>query len=154
MPAKPTTRPDPPFEPMLSSLTTAYLASSHPKNGLSESAITGTSLLVTWQPPRVDASNDRPDLVGDGGDEVSAYLVEWSRISWDSYSPTVFEINLQTSSGAGGSDALGILSGSFQILINTAGSQEAVISESYVSDAIPVRASLVMLKCFWKTFQT
>jgi len=127
-------------------LTPDYLASAHPGNGLSDTAVIGTSLLVTWQPPKIDASNYRPDLVGDGGDEVSEYLVEWSRISWDSFSPTVFEINLQTSSGAGGSSALGTLSGSFQILFDTTASSEAVASGSYVSAAIPVDVSIATLK--------
>ncbi|KAL7541113.1 LOW QUALITY PROTEIN: hypothetical protein ACHAXR_012985 [Thalassiosira sp. AJA248-18] len=146
VPVKPMTSPDPPFEPMLSSLTPEYITSLHPGSSLSDSAIIGTSLLVSWRPPRVDASNDRPDLVGDGGDEVSTYLVEWSRVSWDNYSPTVFEINLQTASGTGGSDALSILSGSFQVLIDTASSSESVVIGTYASATIPVDISPATLK--------
>jgi len=94
----------------------------------------------------VDASNDRPDLVGDGGDAVSSYLVEWSRVSWTNFSPTVFEIKLQTSSGIGGSEALSLLSGSFQISFDTSASSEAAVSGSYTSAAIPVDTSSTMLK--------
>ncbi|KAL7554112.1 hypothetical protein ACHAWF_017504 [Thalassiosira exigua] len=146
VPVKPMTRPDPPFEPVLSNLSPDSLASLHPGSSLSDSAIMGTSLLVSWQPPRVDASNDRPDLVGDGGDGISSYLVEWSRISWDSYSPTVFEIDLRTASGTGGSDASGVLSGSFQISIDTSVSLEAAVSGSYVSASIPIDISTPMMK--------
>ena len=145
-PAKPMTRSDPPFEPTLSVLSPDQLELLHPGDGLSDSAIIGTSLLVSWQPPRVDANNDRPDFVGDGGDAVSSYRVEWSRVLWTTYSPTVFEIKLQTSSGTGGSEALGLLSGFFQITFDTSASLEAAVSGSYTSAAIPVDASGAMLK--------
>ena len=61
----------------------------------------GASLLVSFEPPRVDAMNGRPDLVRDGGDDVSEYLVErrWSRVTWDEYTHTVIKINLQTKDG-------------------------------------------------------
>ena len=101
----------------------------------------------------MDANNDRPDLVGDGGDAVSSYLVEWSRVLWTNYSPTVFEIKLQTSSGTGGSEALGLLSGLFQITFDTSASLEAAVSGSYTSAAIPVDASGAMLKTILEIFQ-
>ena len=123
-----------------------HLPSHHNNILLTIPEIIGTSLLCKWQPPRVDTSNDRPDLVGDGGDAVSSYLVEWSRISFDSYTPTVFEINLETASGSGGSDALGLLSGSFQVQFDTSASGEAVVSGSYASASIPVGASIDLLK--------
>jgi len=147
VPATPMTRSDPPFEPILSSLTSNSLASLQPTDSsLSDSALIGTSLLCKWQPPRVDSSNDRPDLVGDGGSDVSSYLVEWSRIAFDQYTPTVFEINLETASGLGGSAAFSVLTGSFQIQFDTSASSEPVVSGSYVSASIPVDVSTDMLK--------
>ncbi|KAL7442689.1 hypothetical protein ACHAXH_009869 [Discostella pseudostelligera] len=146
IPVKPMTRPDPPFDPILSRVTTDHLASLNTNIGLSDSATIGTSLLVMWQPPRIDSSNDRPDLVGDGGVAVSSYLVEWSRVSWDSYSPSVYEIILQTSSGAQGSDALGLLSGSFQVLIDTTATLGTAFMGSYVSAAISADESAANLK--------
>jgi hypothetical protein len=63
--------------------------------GLSDNAIIGTSLYVSWQPPRVDTANGRPDIVGSGGDAVSSFLVEWSRISFDSFNPAMVKINVK-----------------------------------------------------------
>ncbi|KAL9181119.1 hypothetical protein ACHAXT_009924 [Thalassiosira profunda] len=146
VPIKPMTRPDPPFEPVLSGLTPDYLESAGPDSSLSDSAIIGTSLLVSWKPPRVDSSNDRPDLVGDGGDEVSSYLVEWSRTAWDSFSPTVVEVGLQTASGLAGADAVGLLTGSFQLVVDTTASSTTVVSGSYTSAAIPAETTAAQLK--------
>jgi len=144
-PAKPMTRPDPPFEPILSSLSPSQLEVFHPVSTLSDSAVIGTSLLVSWQPPRLDDSNDRPDLVGDGGDAVSSYLVEWSRIEWLEYLPTEFEIKIQTATGIEGLEALSLLSGTFQIQFDTSTSSMAAISGSFLSAVIPINTSLVML---------
>ena len=146
IPVKPMTRPDPPFEPILSRVTSEHLSTLNTTIDLSDSATIGTSLLVIWQPPRIDSSNDRPDLVGDGGDAVTSYLVEWSRVSWDSYSPAVYEINLQTSSGAQGSNALGLLAGSFRIEIDTSAEVETALLGSYVSAAIAADESASNLK--------
>ena len=140
VPVKPMTRPDPPFEPVLSRVTLDYLE-LRPGNSLSTSAIVGTSLLVSFEPPRVDAMNGRPDLVGDGGDDVSEYLVEWSRVAWDAYTHTVIEINLQTEDGVGGSDALGLLSGSFQLSIDTSLSTDNAVQGSFSSAFIPITST-------------
>ena len=61
IPVRPMTKPDPPFEPVLSSMEPLFISPSHPGYGdLTESAILGTSLVVSWAPPRIDTSNDRP----------------------------------------------------------------------------------------------
>lgn len=138
-PVKPMTRPDPPYELILSSLSPSQLEVFHPVSSLSDSAVIGTSLLVSWQPPRVDDSNDRPDLVGDGGDAVSSYLVEWSRKAWSEYLPTEFEIKI-------GLEALSLLSGTFQIQVDTSTSSMAAISGIYSSAYIPINTSSDMLK--------
>lgn len=60
-PVKPMTKPDPPFEPVLSNLAPLLISPSHPGYGdLTDSAILGTSLVVSWETPRIDNSNDRP----------------------------------------------------------------------------------------------
>ena len=62
IPVKPMTTPDPPFEPILSNLAPPlFISPSHPSYGdLTDGAIIGTSLVVSWAPPRIDTSNDRP----------------------------------------------------------------------------------------------
>jgi hypothetical protein len=46
--------------------------------GLSDSAIIGTSLYVSWQPPRVDTANGRPDIVGSGaGSRSTVSTLQW-----------------------------------------------------------------------------
>lgn len=138
VPAKPMTRPDPPYEPTLSSVSREYIEIAHTDSELSDSALIGTSLLVSWQPPRIDSSDGRPDLVGDGGDAVSSYLVEWSRLSWDNYNPTIVDISITTSSGVGGSNASGLLTGSFRIIIDTTLSSNTAVGGSFLSAMIPV----------------
>eukprot|EP00956_Cyclotella_meneghiniana_P022416 scaffold42451_cov66-Cyclotella_meneghiniana.AAC.3 len=138
VPVKPMTRPDPPYEPILSSVSLESIESSQ---GLSENAVIGTSLYVSWQPSRVDSANGRPDLVGNGGDTISSYLVEWSRLSFDSYNPTIVEVSIKTSAGISGSSASGLLSGSFQILVDTTISPETAVRGSYSSASIPVDSS-------------
>eukprot|EP00985_Skeletonema_marinoi_P002205 scaffold893_cov143-Skeletonema_marinoi.AAC.9 len=145
VPVKPMTRPDPPYEPVLSRVTLDYLE-LNPDNNLSTSARIGTSLLVSFEPPRLDAENGRPDKVGDGGDDVSEYLVEWSRVSWDEYTHAVIEINLQTEDGAGGSAAMGTLSGSFQLSIDTTVSTANSVQGSFISASIPITSTDEMLK--------
>ena len=145
VPVKPMTRPDPPYEPVLSRVTLDYLE-LNPDNNLSTSARIGTSLLVSFEPPRLDAENGRPDKVGDGGDDVSEYLVEWSRVSWDEYTHTMIEINIQNEDGAGGSAAMGTLSGSFQLSIDTTISTANSVQGSFISASIPITSTDEMLK--------
>lgn len=104
-------RPDLPYKPIRSSVSLESIESS--SQGLSENAVIGTSLYVSWQPSRIDSANGRPDLVGNGGDSISSYLVEWSRLSFDNYNPTIVEVSIKTSAGIGESSASGLLSGSF-----------------------------------------
>ena len=146
VPVKPMTRSDPPYEPVLSRVNLDYLELQNPDNDLSTSAKIGTSLLVSFEPPRLDAENGRPDKVGDGGDDVSEYLVEWSRVPWDDYTHAVFEIYLQTEDGTGGSAALGMLSGSFQLSVDTTASTANTVQDSFVSASIPVTSTDEMLK--------
>ena len=143
VPIKPMTRPDPPYEPILSSVPLEDIDTSY---GLSESVIIGTSLYVSWKPPRIDSINGRPDLVGNGGDFISSYLLEWSRISFDNYNPTIVEISITTSGGIGGSNAVGLLSGSFRLAVDTTISPETVVRGSYLSASIPVGSSAADLK--------
>ena len=87
LPTKPMTSPDPPHSPTLSMLS----ITSHDSDSV------GTSLVVDWDAPRIDTENGRPDEVGDGGDAITSYLVEWSKVSWDAYTPTIWELALRDS---------------------------------------------------------
>ncbi|KAL3797523.1 hypothetical protein HJC23_009887 [Cyclotella cryptica] len=142
VPVKPATRPDPPYEPVLSSVTDIRSSSTDSR----DSAIIGTSLSVSWQPPRVDSEHGRPDMVGNGGDPVSSYLVEWSRVSFDSYNPTIIEMNIKTSAGSGGSSASGLLYGSFRLIVDTTLSSETAVQGIYTSASIPVGSSVFEMK--------
>ena len=85
------------------------------------------------------------------GDAVSSYLVEWSQKAWSEYLPTKFEIKIHTATGVEGLKALSLLSGTFQIQVDTSTSSMAAISGIYSSAFIPINTSLVMLKtsdCF------
>ncbi|KAL7444023.1 hypothetical protein ACHAXM_009254 [Skeletonema potamos] len=146
VPVKPMTRPDPPYEPVLSRVTLDYLDLRNSDSGLSNSAMVGTSLLVSFEPPRLDVSNGRPDRVGYGGDNVSEYLIEWSRVSWDEYTQDVIEIYLQTEDGARGPSAWGMLSGSFQLSIDTTASNSNAEQGVFVSAHIPVTSTVEMMK--------
>ncbi|KAL7514942.1 hypothetical protein ACHAXN_013076 [Cyclotella atomus] len=123
VPIKPMTRPDPPFDPILSSVSLEDITTSSGFN----------YLLIA-------------DLVGNGGDAVTSYLVEWSRLSFDSYNPTMVEISLKTSGGAGGSSATGLLSGSFQLIVDTTISPETAVRGIYSSASIPVDSSDAEIK--------
>jgi len=104
LPAKPMTSPDPPHSPTLSMLSVAS----------NDSVAVGTSLLVNWDAPKIDTENGRPDEVGNGGDAITSYLVEWSKVSWDAYTPTVWELALRDSTLTGTN-----VEGTFRLSIDT-----------------------------------
>jgi hypothetical protein len=68
---KPMQSPDPPFSPVITVLPDSFSPYK-----------VGTSLEVAWGYPKVDIFNGRSDAVGDGGDLITGYLVEWSTVPW------------------------------------------------------------------------
>lgn len=64
------------------------------------------------------------------------YLVEWSRIEWELYSPTIYEVTLETPQGSAGA-----LHGSFQLKVDTTIMHETAVQGSHISAEIPVDAS-------------
>ena len=104
LPVKPMTSPDPPHSPTLSMLSINY----------HDFVDVGTSLVVDWDAPRTDTENGRPDEVGNGGDTITSYLVEWSKVSWDAYTPTVWELALRDSTLTGTN-----VEGEFRVSIDT-----------------------------------
>jgi hypothetical protein len=68
---KPMQSPDPPFSPMITVLPDTFSPYK-----------VGTSLEVSWGYPKKDIVNGRSDAVGDGGDLITGYLVEWSTVPW------------------------------------------------------------------------
>lgn len=107
LPVKPMTSPDPPHSPTLSMLS----INSHDSDDV------GTSLLVDWDAPRIDTENGRPDEVGNGGDTITSYLVEWSKVPWDAYTPTLWEVALRDSTLTGTN-----VEGEFRVSIDTSNS--------------------------------
>jgi len=62
---------DPPFSQLIS-------ISSEISNNAD---IVGTSLQLKWSYPKMDSDDEHPDKVGDGGDQVTSFLIEWSKES-------------------------------------------------------------------------
>jgi len=77
-PFKPHTQPDAPYQPAL------FVSKS------SDSTTFATSLVVSLDYPKIDG----PDKVGDGGDPVTDYYIEWSKIPFSQLTPTVQMITL------------------------------------------------------------
>lgn len=126
VPVKPMQSPDPPFSPTLSLISSTI--TSYPE--------TGTSLRVEWSPPIIDNHGNRPDDVGDGGDGIIGYLVEWSKVNWDIFQPTIWEMKLDDSTFTGGA-----IVGSFRLKLDTTQLATAVVPGIYSSARISVDAS-------------
>ena len=78
-------QPDPPQNPTLSASTTA-----------TDMVTYATSLTAEWEYPLIED----PDLVGDGGDTVTGYVVEWSKADFSTLTPTVHTITLAVAPAA------------------------------------------------------
>lgn len=126
LPATPMSIPDPPNRPTLSVLSL----------GLYDDIEVGTSLEVDWNIPAVDTKNGRNDQVGDGGDYVSSYLLEWSKVPWNEYSYTVWELNVRDSGGSGTN-----VRGTFRLAVDTAHQIFDGTAAPCKSALIPVEAS-------------
>ncbi|GMH48108.1 hypothetical protein TL16_g00218 [Triparma laevis f. inornata] len=120
LPATPMQSSDAPYDPTLNMLTTV--------DGSSATAV-GTSLKVAWSAPIVDTGNN--DLVGTGGDDITAYRIEWSKVAWSSYTPAVQEISVEGTSG------------SYRLRFNTEDSHMDLLAVQgdYTSEAIAFDAS-------------
>ncbi|RHY24892.1 hypothetical protein DYB25_008383, partial [Aphanomyces astaci] len=93
-----------------------------------------TSLVVSWMPPNTALSTD---LNGNGGVPITGYLVEWSTVDWSSFTSTVQTITT-TSSG-------GVLSGSFQLQLDTTACALCKVKSLAVSSAIAADVSVAAL---------
>jgi hypothetical protein len=150
VPAKPMQVSDPPFDPTLSALSTADGATA---------AQVGTSLKVDWSAPTLDSSNG--DLVGNGGDDVDKYLIEWSKVDWSSYTDTVMQISVNASGfiiNSDGFDSPGDsranlpatpswdtddlpINGTYRLTLDTTSLATAAVRGSYTSANIPYDAT-------------
>ena len=95
-----------------------------------------TSLNVSWTYPSIVVGG--PDLVGDGGDSVTSYLVEWSRAPFSQLTPSIQRVDVTTPAANFNDSAtfsLGLLYPGSAFLVN-----------SSVSGFIPVTASLAEVK--------
>ena len=84
-PFKPMQQPDPPSE--------IVLHSSRDASSLSDYA---TSLNVSWSYPNANY----PNPVGDGGDSVTSYLIEWSKTPFDSLVSGIQNISIPCANGS------------------------------------------------------
>ena len=106
--ATPMTSADPPIAPSLEALD----GNDHTVQDV------GSQLLVRWAPPR----NDSVDLYGDGGDRVTSYLVEYSKIPWSAYAPVVQRVRVRKPGENAGS-----LDGTIRLSLNTTNDKRAVV---------------------------
>ncbi len=126
LPFKPMQSPDPPFSPFLSKLTESS----------SDAISRSTSLLVEWNSPQVDTSNGRQDYVGNGGDGITSYLLEWSNTDWNRYVGAVWDLSLHSVDPASVS-----LDGFFRLQYDSSSLCQELSNSSYESNEIPVNIS-------------
>lgn len=81
-------------------------------------AFRGRSLRVSWAAPAAD--DEYGDYFGDGGDDISEYLVEWSSASFEAYEPTTSEVFVSCDGG-------GTANGTFRLLLNTSETELAAV---------------------------
>ncbi|KAH9133873.1 hypothetical protein LEN26_006954, partial [Aphanomyces euteiches] len=115
---------DPPTQVTLSTLDSSASASDQT-----------SSLLVSWMPPNTVLSTD---LNGNGGTPVTQYLVEWSTQDWSTYASLQFMPHVQTIATTSSGN---VLSGSFQLQLDTTGCARCKVKSLSVSSAIPMDAS-------------
>ena len=123
VPVKPMQSPDPPRRPILSLL---------PSSSYSAIEI-GTSLHLEWEYPILSGQ----DLVGDGGDHIVSYMVEWSRVEWNKFSHGVWEIDILHANDD--------LSGSFRLLIESE-NLSGNMNGAHISANIPFNSTAASLK--------
>ncbi|CAM9431418.1 unnamed protein product, partial [Hapterophycus canaliculatus] len=76
-----------------------------------EPAFRGKSLRLSWSAPAVD--EEYGDFFGDGGSEISAYLVEWSSSAFGGYEMSTSTVSVSCD----GND--GTVNGTFRLMLNT-----------------------------------
>ena len=132
IPVKPMQVPDPPYSP------TATILSFD----LHTSEEVGTSLEIIWGAPKVDSHGGHGDFVGPGGDAIKSYLVEWSKVSWEHYIHTTWNLIITDSSALHEKD----LEGCFRLTLDTtANSGPSTMTEIFTSANIPVDATAAEL---------
>lgn len=90
-----------------------------------DAAFRGRSLQLSWMAPA--KNEDYGDFFGDGGDGITAYLVEWSSSTFDNY-------ELSTSTVYVSCDGIdGTVNGTFRLMLNTSDSELAAVKVSAVS---------------------
>lgn len=80
---------------------------------------------MSWAAPAVD--DEFGDFFGDGGDGISAYLVEWSSSTFDDYELSTSTVHVSCD-GNGGT-----VNGTFRLMLNTSDSDLAAVKVSGVS---------------------
>ena len=120
--------PDPTFSPLIS------ISSENSYNA----DIVGTSLQLKWSYPKIDSDDEDPDKVGDGGDQVTSFLIEWSKESWDNFTPSIWNLTIGNDPTLDRSHH----EGSFCFCIDLQNLATAVIQEKHFSADIPVDFSV------------
>ena len=122
---KPIQSPDPPFSPLVLLLPTSSYRTEE----------SGTSLHIEWEYPKAELNTYQ---VGDGGDEITHYLVELSKVDWNEYTPTIWRISFD--------DSIGSLHGYFRLCLDTTNQSSAAIRGRFISAKIPVNSSAHEIK--------
>lgn len=84
-----------------------------------DAAFRGRSLQLSWAAPAIDV--EYGDFFGDGGDGITAYLVEWSSSTFDDYELSTSTVYVSCD-GNGGT-----VNGTFRLMLNTSDSELAAV---------------------------
>ena len=126
--AKPMQSPDPPYSPIISLLSfLLYNAEER-----------GTMLRVQWQLPEEEINEQASSLVGDGGDKITHYLLEWSKIDWNEFTPTIWTISFDNETE--------FLEGYFRVGLDTSTLENAAVRGAFISAKIPLSSSASEVK--------
>lgn len=101
-----------------------------------EPAFRGRSLRVSWAAPAAD--DEYGDYFGDGGDDISAYLVEWSSASFETYAPTTSEVFVSCDGG-------GTANGTFRLLLDTSETELAAVKVTVALSILAAKGSTLLL---------
>ena len=89
-------------------------------------------------------AKNRSDEVGSGGDEITGYLIEWSRVEWDLYTATVWDLSIGLvgpSSSSSSPHGNASYVGSFRLGFDNRNLPHAALQGNYITAAIPVNVT-------------